>query len=215
MFIENKYTKWYFSIISCAKNGFRNKKDGKYESHHIVPKSFGGSNRKENLVLLTCKEHFICHLLLVRMLDDKRNKMKMVKAIVRMSGCGKYKLTSRTYQNIGILHSESMSGENNPRYGKPGTMLGKTHTSETKEMMSAAKAGKNNSFYGKKHNESSKETIGTKNSKSIICLNTGTVYKSQSEAAHRLNLRQSDIANCLGGRQSSTKGFRFSFADAA
>ena len=33
---------------------------GYYEKHHIQPKSLGGSNKKENLVRLTAREHFIC-----------------------------------------------------------------------------------------------------------------------------------------------------------
>lgn len=39
---------------------------GYSEKHHIVPKCMGGSNAKSNLVLLTAKEHFIAHKLLVR-----------------------------------------------------------------------------------------------------------------------------------------------------
>lgn len=39
---------------------------GYVEKHHIVPKCMGGSNAKSNLVLLTAKEHFVAHKLLVR-----------------------------------------------------------------------------------------------------------------------------------------------------
>ena len=35
-----------------------------YEKHHIIPKSLGGSNCKDNLVHLTPREHYIAHLLL-------------------------------------------------------------------------------------------------------------------------------------------------------
>ena len=46
------------------------------EKHHIIPKSLGGNNRKENLVNLSAREHFICHRLLVKMLNgDAKNKM--------------------------------------------------------------------------------------------------------------------------------------------
>lgn len=37
-----------------------------YEKHHIIPKCMGGDNSKENLVLLTAREHFIVHWLLHR-----------------------------------------------------------------------------------------------------------------------------------------------------
>ena len=36
-----------------------------YENHHILPKCLGGLDYKENLVLLTFKEHYICHKLLM------------------------------------------------------------------------------------------------------------------------------------------------------
>jgi hypothetical protein len=59
-FLENKYTKWYFNIIYSAQK--RTEIDGYFEKHHIIPKSLGGSNRKEkirqsvlNLPLHTCE----------------------------------------------------------------------------------------------------------------------------------------------------------------
>jgi hypothetical protein len=62
MFIENKYAKWYFDIVkrrqlSPAPVG---------EKHHIIPKSIGGTNQKNNIICLTAREHYICHRLLVR-----------------------------------------------------------------------------------------------------------------------------------------------------
>jgi AraC-like DNA-binding protein len=63
-FIENKYTKWYNEIISGAQKR-KNLIDG--ENHHIIPRSIGGNNTMENIVRLTYREHFICHLLLTKM----------------------------------------------------------------------------------------------------------------------------------------------------
>lgn len=60
----NKYERWYFSIINKAKE--RTKSDT-YEKHHIVPKCLKGTNDPSNLVKLTPKEHFVCHVLLTRM----------------------------------------------------------------------------------------------------------------------------------------------------
>ena len=62
------------SIVSNAKNRTIS---GYIEKHHIIPKSCGGSNKKENLVALTAKEHFICHLLLTKMTENNyRIKMR-------------------------------------------------------------------------------------------------------------------------------------------
>jgi len=52
----------YDRIINQAKLESRNKNSSiYYEWHHIIPKSFGGSNSKENLVLLTAQEHYMAH----------------------------------------------------------------------------------------------------------------------------------------------------------
>lgn len=47
-----------------------------YELHHIVPNCFGGNGSKENLVLLTAKEHLLAHLFLAEIYTgEKRMKM--------------------------------------------------------------------------------------------------------------------------------------------
>src|SRR5574343_448350 len=59
------YEKIYNSIIERAISLNRVKYTGEYfECHHILPKSLGGSNKQSNLVLLTAKEHYLCHFLL-------------------------------------------------------------------------------------------------------------------------------------------------------
>jgi hypothetical protein len=78
MFAENKYTRWYFKIVDSARHHTR---DGYVEEHHIIPLSLGGSDAPDNLVKLTGREHFICHLLLLRMVTDAVALVKMRKAI--------------------------------------------------------------------------------------------------------------------------------------
>ena len=98
MFTSNKYTKWYYNIIASAKN--RTLPSGIYtESHHIIPKSLGGNNSKNNLAILTAKEHFVCHTLLVKMVTQEHKK-KMIYAFWRMAnGVGKrYTPTARIYE---------------------------------------------------------------------------------------------------------------------
>lgn len=66
-------------ILAYSLN--RQKKKGiYYESHHIIPKSMGGKEE----VLLTAKEHFICHLLLCKMLI-RTEKHKMINALIKMA----------------------------------------------------------------------------------------------------------------------------------
>lgn len=89
MFKDNKYTKWYFAIVKkalesnrpYAHNRYKLRKKGVvidqyYEDHHVIPKSLGGSNCIKNKVVLTAREHFICHLLLTKMTEsDAAKKM--------------------------------------------------------------------------------------------------------------------------------------------
>lgn len=69
------YQRIYNQIInkSNLENRKKLKRDNKnytyYEYHHIIPKCLGGLNNNENLVLLTAREHFICHKLLVENLS--------------------------------------------------------------------------------------------------------------------------------------------------
>ena len=63
------YEKIYYSVIRKGLERGLDKKlfDVYLEKHHIVPKCVGGTNDESNLVLLTAKEHYICHLLLTKM----------------------------------------------------------------------------------------------------------------------------------------------------
>jgi hypothetical protein len=112
----NKYKTWYNSIIENAKNRVV---DGYVEKHHILPKSLGGEDNKENLVALTAREHFICHWLLVKMYTGEA-RSKMIYALNGMKRNGhctkryETKITSRVYENLkkefSIVHSATMKG---------------------------------------------------------------------------------------------------------
>jgi hypothetical protein len=58
------YQKHYDLLIEKAK--IRLNVTGYKEKHHIRPKCIGGTNEKENLVILTAEEHYIAHLLLAK-----------------------------------------------------------------------------------------------------------------------------------------------------
>jgi hypothetical protein len=87
------YIRIYESIIDNASNDCRVKGDGKvYEKHHIIPKSVGGKNNKGNLILLTPKEHYICHKLLVEIYRNTKFHNKMYFAMwCLINGYGKQK----------------------------------------------------------------------------------------------------------------------------
>jgi hypothetical protein len=74
MFLDNKYTKTYFRIIEAAKSNIKETNDGK-QTHHIIPRCMGGTDDPDNLVVLTYKQHRVCHRLLIEMTtgEDRKN----------------------------------------------------------------------------------------------------------------------------------------------
>lgn len=100
--------------------------EGYSELHHILPRSLGGDDTKQNLVRLTAREHFICHLLLVRIHKELPGYYKMVKAFFMMLVCKSSNqerhISSRDYSKIretfSKLRSAEQSGHGNSQYGK-------------------------------------------------------------------------------------------------
>lgn len=135
MFKPNKYTKWYFQITNRAKERVLK---GYTEKHHIIPKSIGGSNDPTNIAILTAREHFICHYLLTKMVDNHFKK-KMFNALNKMRQ-SKYtqrriKMNSRQFEYLRKGLSENNKGPNNP-------MFGKSHTDDVKKRLSEIHSGK-------------------------------------------------------------------------
>lgn len=133
IFLENKYSKWYYSIITAATNQKRSKGFEYYEHHHIIPRSLGGTNSPENLVFLTAKEHYVCHCLLIKMVlgEDKR---KMVFAVHKMqfsNSSGQHRYRSSVYEYYRKMHSLSVSAVHK----------NKVTSDETKRKISIAKTG--------------------------------------------------------------------------
>jgi hypothetical protein len=84
MFIDNKYTKWYYQILSTPDAS------ASYTGvHHKIPRSLGGNNEQENLVRLSARQHFVCHLLLTKMVNGD-GKRKMVYALQQMQRSNKH-----------------------------------------------------------------------------------------------------------------------------
>jgi len=103
MFLENKYSRWYFGIIGSAVARASSKSGGYFESHHIVPRSLGGKHSVDNRVLLTAKEHFVCHLLLCKMtLPGSKERYKMLHAFMLMKGENEWQRrhVGRSYERI-------------------------------------------------------------------------------------------------------------------
>jgi hypothetical protein len=142
IFKENKYTKWYLSIVKSAQ---LSNVVGYTERHHIIPKSIGGSNDKENIVKLTPKQHFICHRLLVKMTQGK-DRQKMVYAFWIMSNKKRLNsVTSNAYASAKNLIQEVMRDRhitNEFRQKCRNRQLGKKMLPQTREALLKSNFGK-------------------------------------------------------------------------
>lgn len=100
IFIDNKYTKWYYLIVNNAQQ--RTTWPAYYETHHIIPRACGGDNSESNLVKLTAKEHFVCHHLLTKMLNGlhKQKMMFACQLMTRKTSDLRYKVTARLYDQF-------------------------------------------------------------------------------------------------------------------
>ena len=106
MFKENKYSRIYYTIVERAKS---RKIQDYTESHHILPKSVGGDNSPHNLVELTAREHYICHLLLTKFTEGTTYQ-KMSYALHRITNKKENQIkSSRTYEMIRKAHSKMLS----------------------------------------------------------------------------------------------------------
>lgn len=103
------------------------------ERHHILPKCLGGKNIPDNIAVLTAPEHYVAHLLLVRMNPGNR---KLVFAAAAMA-TGSDKNWGRSRNKLyGWLRAElSKANEGNTR------RKGKFHSLETRAKMSESAKG--------------------------------------------------------------------------
>lgn len=110
------------------------------QKHHIIPKSVGGPNTKDNIIRLSWLTHYYAHKLLAEENPDNKNIQNEFK---RMGTIEQY--LKKCYS-----------------LWKQRTFEGKTHTEESKKKMSEAnkgKVGELNGFYGKQHSEESRQKM--------------------------------------------------------
>jgi len=177
-FLTNKYHRWYYNII---KNRLLIPATGYTERHHILPKSLGGSNDQTNLVALTAREHYLCHLLLIRMTEGKArtSMLRAFNAFKMSSRKNPRNLTARQYQTARILTASL-----------PNPMKGKQHSPETRAKISAARKGQQSPMKGKQFSETARANIA---------------------AAASAEDRRAKLSVALKGRVSPTKGNKRSY----
>lgn len=163
-FLDNKYTALYYAII-LSKQVVHTCKEEYIENHHIIPDCFyinnrskgaspgwleGNSNDSTNLVECTCKEHFILHWLLTKMVPYKSQAwfkmMKSFSALGRVSNGQKRIWTGAQYAKIKHARYLAQKSRPSPLTGKPSGRKGiKTgpHSLERRQKIGIANRGFN------------------------------------------------------------------------
>jgi hypothetical protein len=145
------YQRIHDAIIDRARNrtllGYR-------ERHHVIPRCLGGTDKSENLVELTAREHFVVHKLLVELYPTETKLIYAYWMMSRNISNSKYSrdylVSARDYEHARRLFSEASSKH----------QRGKTLTEEHKEALSiAAKTRKTRTPI--KHSEETKQKLSS------------------------------------------------------
>lgn len=141
------YRKTYDRLIQKRRDNPITKADCYCETHHIVPRSEGGSDDDTNLVNLTAREHYIAHLLLARIYDD----FKMWAAVLYMRIGHKEreqsKFNSRLYEVARIRFGAEVS---KMKKGKPNMRLrGRLLPDWHRMKLSESHKGRRNYWWGR------------------------------------------------------------------
>lgn len=123
IFPDCKYSKWYWDIVEkrehCTPEGYT-------EKHHIIPKFMGGTNDSKNIVRVTGREHYILHLLLMRICEingDSKIYGKSVYSVMcftmKYYHKDRYIIPSRSVEMLRKRLGEVCKGKPSPNKGIP------------------------------------------------------------------------------------------------
>ena len=199
---KNKYSRWYTSIIMRASNR-KEQLLGYSEKHHILPKSFrmGGEKDKLNLVRLTSREHFICHVLLLKMVGGNL-KYRMGRALLGMkrSPSQQRYFNSRLYESMRGHLKHSEDSKLKMSIARKGTKA----TEKTKRTLSASQKirHKENPFSADTREKLRKINI-EQNPQSMKIVIEGIEYFSHQHAMRELGVSLKNLRKIAEGKCST------------
>ena len=95
----NRYIQFINAILAKRPENVKFKYS---EKHHILPKSMGGTNDKENLIYLSYREHYLAHYMLAKAFPNHN----IVFALTKMMD-GKERIkNSKLYEDAKIITGE-------------------------------------------------------------------------------------------------------------
>lgn len=205
-FINNKYFRWYNSLLERAVD--RSYDSRIHENHHSYPRSFGGT--KHPCLPLTFREHFLCHWLLTKFTVGKA-KAKMHYAL--LSFClartdGRRELIKNSWRySIAreAIRDQKESAET--RAKKSQMRMGKKHSEETKAKIGKAHKGKKVSYEWRKSHSDRQKGKGAKTYKVIDPNGNIQIVTNLTQFSLNNQLDQSCMANVARGSRKTHKGW--------
>jgi hypothetical protein len=209
MYLQNKYTKCYYSIINRAKSRDL-PKETYTEKHHIIPKSLGGANDQNNLIRLTAKEHRLVHILLPRMTIDPAHTKSMWYALWMMLRTKNVAQQRKISKGSAFNLAKIEVAKNSSQLHK-----GKTISKETREKLSKSCAGRLSAFKGKTHSAEAKQKLSAAHKGKITSPETvAKILESRKHYRHSEETKQKISAGNKGKTTTHTVESRQKMSDA-
>lgn len=131
--------------------------------------------------------------------------------------CVGYNIATNTTSGMkGRKHSEETKRKfSEMRKGEKNCNFGKKMPREAVEKMRIKNSGENSVWYGRKHTpeELKNMSLGSKNKRPIICIETGKIFDKISDACKDNNLDVSDILKVCNGTRKSSGGYHWAFLE--
>ena len=156
-----------------------------YETHHVLPRSMGGSDDASNLVRLTGREHYIAHWLLFRIHRNKQMAYAWIAMLMNRDG---KRYTSRTFA-YARKYSAIITAKKNAE---------REWTAEMRKKSSDARRGV---FVRGTHQRA----------RPVVNMSTGIRYECMTDAADAMGVTKAAIQNSIT-RGGKCKGATFRHA---
>jgi len=221
------YQRIYNQLIEKAQSQNREKRKGPcYEAHHITPKCMGGQGEchqwrtHPNIVLLTPREHFVAHLLLLN-IHPENNKLKhaawMMVHRESKTQTRTYRVSARTYERLKLEKNTanvlSKQGKTSPLKGRPSPLKGVSNLAAKGK--TPWNKGIPNGNKGTKRPDVTEKN--RKNTKPILQFNKTNNFiqewSSGAEAARALGIDAANINTCCKSKVKSAGGFIWKYKE--
>lgn len=168
---------------------------GYTEKHHILPRSLGGDNAKENLIKLTAQDHYFAHELLARIHGNGMWSALFLMSNSSTCSAKGAKINRINFEKTRIEYSKFQSKRNigcgNPFYGK-------THNKETVKKIIESRI----QVIGEDHHEYNHEKVYWQN------LETGErIFATQNVFRKIHGFNHKPVSSVFNGKKKSYMGW--------